>query len=103
VSFAVVMLLFAVLFKFLPDAEVRWRDVWVGAAVTTVLFIVGKFVLGLYLGKGAVGSSYGAAGAVLIVLAWVYYSAQIFYFGAEFTRTWAERYGSGIKSDPEHA
>lgn len=99
VSFGVISLLFAILFKVLPDADIRWRDVWIGSASTAVLFTAGKFVLGLYLGKGAVGSSYGAAGSVLILLAWVYYSAQILYFGAAFTNAYAERYGSGVKPE----
>lgn len=101
ISFSVIALLFAVLFKFLPDADIRWRDVRVGAGVTTILFILGKYALGLYLGKGAVGSSYGAAGAILIVLAWVYYSAQILYLGAEFTKVYADKYGSGIRPEKE--
>jgi len=75
----------------LPDAKVRWREVWVGAAFTAVLFTAGKFLLGLYLGRGALGSSFGAAGSILIVLLWVYYSAQIVYFGAEFTRIYSEK------------
>jgi membrane protein len=97
VNFGVITLLFAVLFKFLPDARVRWHDVWIGSAMTTTLFIIGKSGLELYLGKGAVGSSYGAAGSVLVILAWVYYSAQILYFGAAFTKVYAERYGSGVR------
>ncbi|HXI14291.1 MAG TPA: YihY/virulence factor BrkB family protein [Thermoanaerobaculia bacterium] len=82
----VVTVLFAVLFKYLPDVKLEWRDVWVGAAFTSVLFVLGKFGLGLYLGKGTVGSAYGAAGALVVLLLWIYYSAQIMFFGAEFTQ-----------------
>jgi membrane protein len=87
-SLAVHTLLFAMIFKLLPDAAIRWRDVWVGAAVTAGLFSVGKLVIGLYLGRSELGAAYGAAGWVILVLAWVYYSAQIVLFGAEFTRTY---------------
>jgi membrane protein len=85
-SLIVHTLLFAMIFKLLPDAAVRWRDVWLGAAVTAGLFSIGKLVIGLYLGTSEVGAAYGAAGWVILVLAWVYYSAQIVLFGAEFTR-----------------
>jgi membrane protein len=94
VSIGIVMLLFAAMFKFLPDTEVKWHDVWHGAALTALLFNLGKLGLGLYLGRGVVGSAYGAAGSVMIILLWVYYSGLIFYFGAEFTRAYAERVGS---------
>jgi membrane protein len=87
VSFSVVTVLFAMIFKILPDIEVRWRDVWIGAVATALLFTVGKFGLGLYLGRTAVGSAYGAAGSLVVVLVWAYYSAQILYLGAEFTQT----------------
>jgi membrane protein len=90
--------MFAAIYRFLPNTRIEWRDVWVGAAVTSFLFNVGKLGLGLYLGKSAVASSYGAAGAILILLLWVYYSGLIFYFGAEFTKLYADRYGSR-KSD----
>jgi membrane protein len=86
-SLIVHTLLFAMIFKLLPDAAVRWRDVWLGAAVTAGLFSIGKLVIGLYLGTSEVGAAYGAAGWVILVLAWVYYSAQIVLFGAEFTRS----------------
>jgi membrane protein len=86
--------MFAAIYRFLPNTRIEWRDVWVGAAVTSFLFNVGKLGLGLYLGKSAVASSYGAAGAILILLLWVYYSGLIFYFGAEFTKLYADRYGS---------
>jgi membrane protein len=85
-SLLVHTLLFAMIFKLLPDVTIRWRDVWLGAAVTAGLFSVGKLVIGLYLGTSEVGAAYGAAGWVILVLAWVYYSAQIVLFGAEFTR-----------------
>lgn len=93
-SVGIITVLFAAMFKFLPDTEVKWHDVWLGAALTAILFNLGKLGLGLYLGRGAVGSAYGAAGSVLIILLWVYYSGLIFYFGAEFTRLYAERFGS---------
>ena len=89
VSLGVVTLLFALIFRFLPDVHPTWRDVWLGAAFTAVLFVLGKFALGLYLGKSAVGSSYGAAGSLVVLLLWVYYSAQILFFGAEFTQVYA--------------
>ncbi|HEV2721062.1 MAG TPA: YihY/virulence factor BrkB family protein [Thermoanaerobaculia bacterium] len=94
VSLAVVTLLFALIFRFLPDVHPAWRDVWFGALFTAVLFVVGKFALGLYLGKSAVGSSYGAAGSLVVLLLWVYYSAQILFFGAEFTQVYARTHGS---------
>ena len=84
------------MFKTLPDAQVAWRDVWVGAALTAMLFTVGKFAIGLYLGKSDVGSAYGAAGSLVILLVWVYYSAQILLFGAEFTKVYANAVGSHI-------
>jgi membrane protein len=96
VSFAVVTLLFAMMFKVLPDVKIRWSDVWTGAIITALLFTLGKFLIGLYLGNSSFGSTYGAAGSLVIVLAWVYYSAQILFFGAEFTQVYARRYGSQI-------
>ena len=90
-SMIVHTLLFAMIFKMLPDAEIDWRDVWVGATVTAGLFVVGKFAIGLYLGRSDLGAAYGAAGWVILVLAWVYYSAQIVLFGAEFTCAYAAR------------
>jgi membrane protein len=95
-SFSVVTALFAVIFKVVPDAEVRWRDVWLGAMVTAALFTFGKFLLGLYLGKAAVGSAYGAAGSIIALTVWVYYAAQILLFGAEFTQVQARRRGHEI-------
>ena len=91
VSFVVLTLFFAVLFKVLPDAELKWRDMWAGAAVTALLFVVGKTLIGLYLSKSAVASSYGSAGSLVVLLLWIYYSAQIFLFGAEFTQVYASR------------
>jgi membrane protein len=93
-SFGIIAVLFAAIYRFLPNIRVEWRDVWVGAAVTSFLFYMGKLGLGLYIGKGAVGSAYGAAGSILVLLLWVYSSGLIFYFGAEFTKVYADRYGS---------
>jgi membrane protein len=94
ISIAVISVVFAFLFKYLPDVKVQWRDVMLGAVVTAVLFTIGKFLIGLYLGKASFGSTYGAAGSLMIVLVWVYYSAQIFFFGAEFTQVYACEHGS---------
>jgi membrane protein len=94
VSFGVVTLLFGLIYRILPDVNLGWRDVWLGAVVTAGLFTVGKSLIGLYLGTSAVGSSYGAAGSVLVLLIWVYYSAQIVLLGAEFTRAWVEWHGA---------
>ncbi len=88
-SFAILTFLFALLFRVLPDAAVTWRDVWPGSVITALLFSVGKFLIGLYLGNSAIASSYGAAGSLVVILVWVYYSAQILLFGAEFTRLYA--------------
>jgi membrane protein len=96
ISLAVITGLFALMFKVLPDAKVAWHDVWVGAALTALLFTIGKFAIGLYLGKSDVGSAYGAAGSLVIVLVWVYYSSQILLFGAEFTQVYANRVGARI-------
>ena len=96
ISFGVITLLFAMMFKLLPDAKIAWRDVWIGAGLTSVLFTVGKFAIGMYLGKADVGSAYGAAGSLVILLVWVYYSSQILLYGAEFTSVYANRYGSRI-------
>ena len=102
VSFAVIAFLFAVIYKMLPEVQLSWRDVWVGALVTAALFALGKHVIGLYLGNGAVASSFGAAGSVVALLAWVYYSAQIFFLGAQFTRQYALCCGS-LQSSVEGA
>ena len=99
---AVVILLFAIIFKFLPDAKIQWRDVWIGAAITAIFFAIGKWALGLYLGSGSAASAYGAASSLITLLLWVYYSSQILLFGAEFTQVYACRAGRGITPD-EHA
>jgi membrane protein len=91
VAMLVITLLFAMIFKLLPEAELKWRDMWVGAFLTAVLFTVGKYLIGLYLAHGAVASTYGAAGTLIVVFIWVYYSSLIVLFGAEFTRVYAER------------
>lgn len=93
-SFAVITAVFALIYKFFPDAKIAWDDVRIGAAATALLFTLGKFLIGLYLGKASIGSAYGAAGSLVIVLVWVYYSAQIFFFGAEFTQVYAREHGS---------
>jgi membrane protein len=90
-DFAVVVLLFAMIFKFLPDVRIQWRDVWIGAGITALLFGLGKWLLGFYLGSGAAGSAYGAASSLITLLLWVYYSSQILLFGAEFTQVYAAR------------
>jgi membrane protein len=90
-SFGVVTLLFGAIFRFLPDADVAWRHAAVGGAVTSLLFTIGQLGVGLYLGKGSIGSPYGAAGSLAVILVWIYYSAQILFFGAEFTRVYGDR------------
>jgi membrane protein len=94
VSFGVVTALFALIFRFLPDTKVEWRDVWYGASFTSFLFVIGKFLLGIYFGRAAVGSAYGAAGSLVLLLVWIYYSAQILFFGAEFTQVYSRHHGS---------
>jgi membrane protein len=98
----VIILLFAMIFRYLPDVKIGWRDVWLGAALTAGLFAIGKFILGLYLGSGAAGSAYGAASSLITLLLWIFYSAQILLFGAEFTQVYADAYGSQVKPQ-EHA
>jgi membrane protein len=93
-SFLVITVLFAMIFKVLPDAKIRWNDVWIGAAVTALLFTIGKFAIGVYIGKAGIGTAYGAAGSIVVLITWVYYSAQILYFGAEFTQVYAITHGS---------
>ncbi|MBC8070269.1 MAG: YihY/virulence factor BrkB family protein [Deltaproteobacteria bacterium] len=93
-SFLIITLLFGMIFKVLPDVNVRYRDVWIGAAFTAALFVLGKFLVGIYLKQADVATSYGAAGSVVVMLLWVYYSAHIFFFGAEFTQAYAHLHGS---------
>ncbi len=102
VSFGVITLLFGLIYKVLPDAKVAWSDVWVGAAITSLLFTIGKTLIGLYLGNSSVASAYGAAGSFVVLLLWIYYSAQILLFGAEFTQVYANRLGDRIQPD-KHA
>jgi len=98
---AVIILLFAIIFKFLPDAKIQWRDVWIGAAMTAIFFAIGKWALGLYLGSGSAASAYGAASSLITLLLWVYYSSQILLFGAEFTQVYASQAGCGIAPDED--
>jgi len=94
VTFGITTLLFATAYRILPRVRIAWADVWMGAAVTAILFTLGKYLIGLYIGRAGVSSSFGAAGSLIIVLVWVYYSAQIFLLGAEFTWVFAHRHGS---------
>lgn len=96
VSICLLTLLFSMLYKVLPDVKISWGDVWVGGAVTAALYTLGKFLLGLYLARSTIGSAYGAAGSLVVLLLWVYYSAQIIFLGAEFTQVYARKYGSEI-------
>jgi membrane protein len=100
VSFAIVTLLFAMIYKLLPDMSIQWNDVWIGAIITSLLFTIGKFFIGIYLGKSDVGIAYGAAGSLAVILIWVYYASQIFLFGAEFTAVYAESHGSRFAPAP---
>ncbi len=97
ISFGVITFLFAAIYKVLPDVKIAWRDVWLGAAVTALLFTIGKYLLGLYLANA--GSAYGAVGSLVVFLLWVFYSAQILFMGAEFTQVYARRFGAGIQPD----
>lgn len=101
-DFAVVVMLFAMIFKYLPDAEIQWRDVWIGAVMTAIFFGIGKWALGLYLGSGSASSAYGAASSLITLLLWIYYSSQILLFGAEFTQVYANSAGRHVKPS-EHA
>lgn len=96
VSFGVIGVMLAMIFKILPDVKMAWKDVWLGAAVTSVLFHVGKFLIGLYVGKASVGSTFGAAGSLAVLLVWIYYSTQLVLMGAEFTRAYANQFGSHV-------
>jgi membrane protein len=100
VSFAVVTFLFAAMYKIMPDVRIEWRDVVLGGAVTSLLFTVGKSLLGLYLGRASIASSYGAFASIVVLVIWVYYSGQIYFLGAEFTRTFANHYGSQPNRNP---
>lgn len=102
VSLGVITLLFGVIYKILPDAEIGWKDVWIGAAITSLLFAVGKWLIGLYISNSSAASAYGAAGSFVVLLLWIYYSAQILLFGAEFTQVYANRFGSRIRPS-DHA
>lgn len=98
-SISVITLLFAALFQVLPDVKVAWRDVWLGGLVTATLFVAGKFLIGFYIARSDPGSAYGAAGSLAVLLVWIYYSALIFFLGAEFTQVWSERKGSGFQPE----
>jgi membrane protein len=97
ISLGIATLVFAMIFKILPDVKLRWKDVWAGALFTTILFVIGKFLIGLYLGNSSLTDTYGAAGSVVVILIWVYYSATIVLFGAECTQVYARRMGNGIQ------
>lgn len=97
ISFSIITLIFAMIFKVLPDVRIRWSDVWSGAVITALLFTLGKFLIGLYIGYAGVGDTYGAAGAVVIILVWVYYSSVILIYGAHFTHVHARDHGSGVR------
>ena len=103
ISLGILTVFFALIFKILPDADVAWRDVWVGAFVTAILFSIGKTLIGLYLGSSAVGTTFGAAGSLVLLLLWIYYSAQILFFGAEFTQVYANTLGSRIVPEGQAA
>jgi membrane protein len=100
VSFVVIGLMFAVIYRLLPDVRLAWRNVWVGAAVTALLFTLGKSLIGLYLGRSAAASVYGAAGSFVVILIWIYYSAQVFFFGAEFTKVYSRPSVANVIPDP---
>jgi membrane protein len=100
-SFVVITGLFAAIYKIMPDVRIEWRDVMLGGAATSLLFTIGKFVLGIYLGKASIASTYGAAASIVVLVIWVYYSGQIFFFGAELTRSFANRYGSRPNLHPD--
>ncbi|WP_337044999.1 YihY/virulence factor BrkB family protein [Emticicia sp. 17c] len=97
ISFVIITVLFALMYKILPDAKIKWKDVWIGAMVTTLLFTIGKYALGIYFGKAEPGSTYGAAGSIILVMLWVSYSCMIVFFGAEFTKQFATHFGRGIE------
>lgn len=99
ISLGVITVLFALIFKYIPEAKIAWADVWIGAGLTALLFTIGKTLIGLYIGYSSLSSTYGAATSLVVILLWVYYSAQILFFGAEFTQVYANTYGSCIRSD----
>ena len=99
VSFGLITLLFALMFKFIPDIEISWNNVWLGAAITAAFFLIGKFLIGLYLGRSDIGNTFGAAGSMALIMIWVYYSSQILFLGAEFTQVYAKR--TGKQPDPD--
>jgi len=101
-SFGVVTLLFALLFRYVPDEKVTWRDVWIGAVATALLFDFGKFLIGFYIGKSSLGSMFGAAGSVVVILAWVYYTSQLVFLGAEFTHVYAKHYRPTAVAEEHH-
>lgn len=96
-SVGIISILFALMFKYLPDAKIKWKTVWIGAILTALLFVIGKLLLGIYFGQADPGSTYGAAGSIVLILLWVSYSSLILFFGAEFTYVYAKRYGKGIE------
>jgi membrane protein len=101
-SLGLIALLFALVFKYVPDVEITWRNVWLGSVITAILFTVGKTLIGLYLGRSAVGSTFGAAGSLVLIMVWVYYSSQILFLGAEFTQVYSKK--TSPKPPPnEHA
>jgi membrane protein len=100
-SLGILTVLFALMFKYLPDAEIPWRKIWIGAGMTAVLFLIGQFLIGLYLGNTDVGSAFGAAGSLVILLLWVYYSTQILFFGSEFTQVLTNKFGEGAQPGEE--
>ncbi len=97
VSLGIVILLFALIYKYLPDVKLSWRDVWTGAMITAVLFILGKYLVGIYISRSSLATAYGAAGSLMVVLLWIFYSAQILLFGAELTQTYTYRYGKRVR------
>jgi membrane protein len=99
-SWSFITALFAMIYKVLPEVTIRWKDVWMGAAVTSVLFTLGKFLVGFYIGKSALVSAYGAMGSLVVILIWVYYSAAILYLGAEFTKIYADQHASRMPAGP---
>jgi len=101
VNLGLLTVIFALIYKIIPRVEISWHDVWVGAGVTAVLFTIGKVLIGLYLGKSDVASSFGAAGSLAVVMIWVYYASQIFLFGAELTRAYSENHGSRRRDSKE--